>query len=150
MNIALLAPAFAASAISCVTDLRTGYIYDRVIFPCTLLVAVAAILTGHAIGACWGALAGGGILATLHALTRGLGIGFGDVKLAGVIGAALGAPGAVEMLAFAFISGGAVATLMLILRQRGLRDSLAFAPFLCIGLCGACSLDTWTWMRWSS
>jgi leader peptidase (prepilin peptidase)/N-methyltransferase len=88
------------------------------VFPLVPLVAAAAY---------------GGILFLL-ALTGGMGMG--DVKLAAVLG--LAAPTASLALAspvIAFLSGGVVSLVVLVLRGRGTR--IPFGPFLLLGFAGA-------------
>jgi leader peptidase (prepilin peptidase)/N-methyltransferase len=75
----------------------------------------------------------GGVLFLL-ALTGGMGMG--DVKLAAVLG--LAAPSASVALAspvIAFLSGGVVSLVVLVLRGRGTR--IPFGPFLLLGFAGA-------------
>lgn len=72
-----------------------------------------------------------GVLLLAHV---GGGMGLGDVKLGGVLGAALGMvgpPAAFAGLALAVLSGGAVATVLLLRGRR--RSRLAFGPHLLLG-----------------
>lgn len=64
------------------------------------------------------------------------GIGFGDVKLAALIGVATGWFGWetwVLALAAGFGLGGLVGAVLLVSRRRGRRDAIPFAPMLCGG-----------------
>ncbi|MBI2912273.1 MAG: prepilin peptidase [Chloroflexi bacterium] len=61
------------------------------------------------------------------------GMGGGDVKLAAVIGAITGWPGVVAALYFAFIIGGGVAGLLVLLRVRRLKEYIPFGPALILG-----------------
>jgi leader peptidase (prepilin peptidase)/N-methyltransferase len=80
-----------------------------------------------------GLIAGGGILLAIALLSKG-GIGGGDVKLMAVTGAYLGWRQALVVLFLAFVSGGAVAVLLVLSRKKGMKDIIPFGPFL--GLAG--------------
>jgi leader peptidase (prepilin peptidase)/N-methyltransferase len=66
----------------------------------------------------------------------GSGLGFGDVKLAGVIGMLVGWfawPLAVEATFAAFLLGGVVAVVLLLLRRATRTSSIAFGPAMIVG-----------------
>jgi leader peptidase (prepilin peptidase)/N-methyltransferase len=85
------------------------------------------------------ALAGGAILFTLYfvaALVYPGGMGFGDVKLAGVLGIALGwlGWGTLVIGAFsAFLLGGLAGVLLLATRKAGRRSGIPFGPWMFAG-----------------
>ncbi len=94
----------------------------------------------------YGAVAGFGFLLLLALLVKG-GMGFGDVKLAAVIGLFLGFPSVAMGLVFAFFAGGFVGGLLLVLRVVGRKDHIPFGPWLSLGaavtvLYGA---QIWSW-----
>ena len=63
-------------------------------------------------------------------------LGFGDVKLSGLIGLVLGwwsVPQAVMGVLAAFLVGGVVAVVMLVGRRVGLRSHIAFGPSMLVG-----------------
>jgi leader peptidase (prepilin peptidase)/N-methyltransferase len=63
-------------------------------------------------------------------------LGFGDVKLSGLIGLVLGwvsVPMAVLGVLAGFITGGVIALVMLLGRRVGLRSHIAFGPAMLIG-----------------
>ena len=81
-------------------------------------------------------VAGAAYGGTLFLLALTGGMGMGDVKLAAVLG--LAAPTttvAVASPAIAFLSGGVVSLVVLVLRGRGSR--IPFGPFLLLGYAGA-------------
>ncbi len=89
-----------------------------------------------------GALVGAGALYLLaefyYWLRKREGLGGGDVKLLGTIGAFLGAEALIEVVVFAAVSGlvGAV-----ISRRTSLRETLPFGPFLSVGALVSLFLD---------
>ena len=60
-------------------------------------------------------------------------MGWGDVKLAAVLGLAYGFPAIVFNLAFAFMSGALVALVMMALRRSNMKSLLPFGPFIALG-----------------
>lgn len=117
-------------------DIKYGIIPDKVTYP-LCLVAGIFILFSHqnffishilsAIGACLFFLG-------LFALTRGKGMGLGDVKFVFVMGLLLGFPGIVFSLYVAFLTGAILSLILIVLRKKKMRGAtIAFGPFLVLG-----------------
>jgi leader peptidase (prepilin peptidase) / N-methyltransferase len=139
-------PAFLAVAAGLVAlsaiDLEHFLLPNRVVYP--LALATLVLLTLAAIGdGAWGALGRavlGGVagmltLGVLH-LASPRSMGFGDVKLAFVLGLALGWLGWGELvlgLFCGFLAGALVGVALIALRRRGRKDHLPFGPFLAFG-----------------
>lgn len=70
----------------------------------------------------------------LYYITRGGGMGFGDVKLAFIIGFMFGIKGGLAVLYFAFIAGAIIGIILMIFHKRGLKSKIAFGPFLVLGM----------------
>jgi leader peptidase (prepilin peptidase)/N-methyltransferase len=133
---------FAAISLAlAVIDVETRRLPNALVLPAypvaAVMLTVVAALTG-AWTSLLGALAGGVILGGLYlilALARPGGMGFGDVKLAGVIGILLGWIGwdalAVGSIT-AFLLGG-IAGVGMLLAGRGRKASLAFGPWMLVG-----------------
>jgi leader peptidase (prepilin peptidase) / N-methyltransferase len=66
--------------------------------------------------------------------TRGRGMGFGDVKLSGVLGLFLGFPLIVFALYGGFLTGAAAGVILIVGRQKTLKSKIAFGPFLLLGV----------------
>ncbi len=131
---AMLIVALAAAAVCAITDAGTGYVFDAVTLPAlTILIVLSAI--GHTLPAAMlGAAACGSSLLVLYGITGGRGLGLGDVKLACVIGAALGVSGGLISLGVAFVLGGVYAGALLAMRRARRGDEVRFAPFLAGGM----------------
>jgi leader peptidase (prepilin peptidase)/N-methyltransferase len=114
-------------------DARTGRIPDRITRPTSAIALGFAIASGVALTALGGALAVGGSLLFLYAITRGRGLGLGDVKLGTAIGIGLGPAVGLAALGAAFILGGIYAAWLLATRRASRRDALSFGPFLAAG-----------------
>ena len=127
---AVLLGGLAAAA---VCDGRTGLIFAPLTTAIALATLTAAAVDGGFVTAAAGALSLGTALFALHLLTAGRGIGFGDVRLAVGIGAGLGAYPGFVALGWAFVFGGAVATLLLLTKRIGRGGTLPFAPYMAAG-----------------
>lgn len=78
-----------------------------------------------------GALIGYGIIWLIVILTKGM--GEGDIDIAMICGLFLGIKGIILNLFLAFIIGGIVATILLILIKMGRKSEMAFGPYLAVG-----------------
>jgi leader peptidase (prepilin peptidase) / N-methyltransferase len=139
-------PAFLSVAAGLVAlsaiDLEHFLLPNRIVYP--LAVATLALLTLGAIGdgdwealgrAVLGGVAGALALGALHVASP-RSMGFGDVKLAFVLGLALGWLGWGELvlgLFCGFLTGAVVGVALIALRRRGRKDHLPFGPFLAFG-----------------
>ena len=124
---------FAVATVSALTDLRCGYVFDRVLLAGgTALIAIEAS-HGRLGAAIAGSVAGASAMAVPWVLTRARGMGLGDVKLAAVLGCALGPQNAMRALWFAFVIGAPVAVAAVGMRRHRRERSLPFAPFLALG-----------------
>lgn len=75
----------------------------------------------------------GGFFMALIIITKGKGMGGGDVKLGAFMGLGLGFPNSLVALISAFLIG-AIFSLVLIMRgKKHFKDSIAFGPFLVLG-----------------
>lgn len=102
---------------------------------------IFALLLQVAAGSVWNTLPASlvdGLLVSapilfLYLLTRGKGMGFGDVKLAFVMGFFLKLAGGFTALYLAFILGAAVGIFLLLWGGKKLKSKIAFGPFLVLG-----------------
>ncbi|MDP2684048.1 MAG: A24 family peptidase, partial [bacterium] len=84
----------------------------------------------------WGilmALLIGGFFYGLIVVTKGKGMGGGDVKLGAFIGLVLGFPLALLSIFLAFILGAFFSIFLIILGKKHLGQSIPFGPFLVLG-----------------
>ena len=130
-------------------DLKTRYILDLVMFPSWAIAFALAFVTPWTAFATWpwpdwrtapvAALIAGGIFLLLYLGGQFVfgteAFGFGDVKLAVLIGMATGLSNLrmVHALLYGVFLGGLVAIILLITRIRGLREAVPYGPFLVIG-----------------
>lgn len=69
----------------------------------------------------------------LWIITRGKGMGLGDVKLAFLMGLMLGFPKIVVAAYLAFLTGAVVGVILILLGRKRLKSKIAFGPFLVVG-----------------
>lgn len=79
-----------------------------------------------------GFLVGGLLMYVVYFFGKG-GMGAGDVKLSAMFGMYLGPKFTVIALFFGFLSGSIIGVLLILLRKKGRKDVIPFAPFLTFG-----------------
>lgn len=92
---------------------------------------------------------GSGFFYFLWFVTKGKGMGFGDVKLVLLLGLALGFPRIVTALYVAFLTGAIVGIILIIGGKKHLKSKIPFGPFLIIGAALSCfipPITTWLFM----
>jgi leader peptidase (prepilin peptidase)/N-methyltransferase len=135
LSAAALVSAFAAAVLIAIAwiDIEEHRVPNKIVVPAGLLVLAARILTApnHTVAWVVAAFASFGCFFLLALLWPGA-LGMGDVKLAFLIGAALGS--AVLDGFFAASLAAAAAALVVIAREGAhRRRSIPFAPFLALG-----------------
>lgn len=75
----------------------------------------------------------GGFFLSLIIITRGKGMGGGDVKLGAFIGLMLGFPQAIAAIVLSFILGAVFSVLLIIAGKKSLGQVIPFGPFLVLG-----------------
>jgi leader peptidase (prepilin peptidase)/N-methyltransferase len=81
----------------------------------------------------YGALIGIGIILLIYFITKGRGIGLGDVKLVAIFGLVLGWSLTILNIFLAFVLGAIYGLFLLYNKKKGWKDAVAFGPFLIIG-----------------
>jgi len=125
------------------TDLDHKLIPNRILYPGIVVGAVllvgGAIAAGDPQGAIRSLLAGAayfGALLVIALVAPAGGFGFGDVKLAVLLGMFTGYLGWGQMSVaffFAFLLGGVLSILLLITGTKGRKDAIPFGPYLVLG-----------------
>ena len=133
------------------TDCKEQLLYDEI----STILMVVGVIYAYYFGNMWdavqGALASVVIMLVIYWASRG-GMGFGDVKLAFVLGVWLGFEQSLLCLLLAFILGGVVGVLLLLTGLKTRKDAVPFGPYLCVSgwvsfLCGK-ELIAWYWSLW--
>lgn len=115
-------------------DQKKGIIPNKIIYPAITLTFVYSFLAQKIIESFLSGISASLFFFAIYFITKGKGMGFGDVKLAFLLGLFLGFPGVVFGLYLAFLTGG-ISSLILILwgKKKWQGDSIAFGPFLILG-----------------
>jgi leader peptidase (prepilin peptidase)/N-methyltransferase len=139
---AAFAWAAGAAVVLGAVDLASHRLPDRVTFPAAVVCAAAFLVDAAVLGS-WGAfvralLAAAAAFAVAYgaAAISPEGLGFGDVKLLGLLGLLLGWFGWGVLLAGVFLgllTGAAVSLALLAGRRAGWRTALPFGPPLMLG-----------------
>lgn len=79
------------------------------------------------------AIASALFLCSIFLISKGKGMGFGDVKLAFLMGLVLGYPKVIVAFYFAFLTGALVGVTLIVLRKAKFGQKIAFGPFLAAG-----------------
>jgi prepilin signal peptidase PulO-like enzyme (type II secretory pathway) len=66
-------------------------------------------------------------------LSRGRGMGMGDLKLAAVLGLVFGWPDILLALVFSFLIGGIVSLALVVLKKKNMKSRIPFGPFIILG-----------------
>ncbi len=104
---------------------RTSFLEQYIlVFP-----AFANSIWNHALGAAAGFV----FFLMLSLITRGRGIGFGDVKLAFAIGLLFGWPDIAIVTMLSFIIGGLWSVGLMLIGAKKMKDRVPFAPFFVLG-----------------
>jgi len=120
-------------AFSAVGDALTGYIFDRFIAAGLIAAMTAAMLEHRVAETALGAGAGFGIMLLIRFASGGRGLGFGDVKLAALLGAGLGPTEALVAIGSAFVVGAGFAVGFLAAGRLRYGSQVRFGPYLLAG-----------------
>ncbi len=114
-----------------VIDLEHQLILNKVVYPAavlTLIIDVFMPQPGIVDGAIGGAI--GFVFLLIPALVYAGGMGWGDVKMAALIGLVTGFPLVIVAMVMGVILGGLVATILLLLKIKKRKEAIPFGPFL--------------------
>jgi prepilin signal peptidase PulO-like enzyme (type II secretory pathway) len=125
-----------------IIDLKVGLIPDKIVFPAVLvsiLYWIIGIMGGF--GGSWEEFAWALICASgaslffafLILVTRGRGMGWGDVKFVFFLGLILGFPNILIGLFLSFLFGAVISLLMIFRGKKSFGATVPFGPFLSLG-----------------
>ncbi len=120
-------------AVAAVVDAQSGFIFDPLVAVGAIGVLVVAALEGAGVSSLYGGAVAGGAVFFMWAITQGGGIGFGDVKLAAVVGAGFGPIGGISAIGLSFIVGAAIAVARIIAGKARFGSAIRFGPYLLAG-----------------
>jgi prepilin signal peptidase PulO-like enzyme (type II secretory pathway) len=134
-HLALVTAYIAILIVCATTDVLAYRVPNVVTYPGMLLAVIAGALMPEAdlLRVLGGGALAGGILLAPALVTRGQGLGMGDVKLAVFVGLALGLSLTLPALLLMALSGGAAAAALLLTGRRHRGDPIPYAPFISLG-----------------
>ena len=100
----------------------------------TVALIILALMMGFSVDKLLAGAGGVAFLGGLHLITKGKGMGLGDVKLALFMGLLLGGRGLIIAFYVAFIAGAIVGVVMLAFNKKKLKSPIPFGPFLFLGV----------------
>ena len=132
------------------TDLEHHIIPNAITYPGILAGVGLSAASGQWLASLIAAAAAGAVFLFLGIVSRG-GMGGGDVKLAAMIGAFLGAPAVIVALFLAVALGATAGVVLLALRLRTRKDMIPFGPAMAAGamiaVFGANAIVRWYLVR---
>lgn len=114
-------------------DLKYHIIPDEAIVTMTVFSLPIVLLSNKLPSSIIGAIVLSILIGLLYILTRGRGMGFGDVKYAAAMGFLLGPLAGLIGLYIAFLSGAVVSIVAIVFDKKALKSKIAFGPFLVLG-----------------
>jgi prepilin signal peptidase PulO-like enzyme (type II secretory pathway) len=113
-------------------DYKYSLIPDQIVIPGTILALLFSLFQPDVavINSLFGSAMVSGFFALLIFITKGKGMGWGDVKLGFFIGALLGWQISLLMLFIAFVSGSLVGIALIIAKKKKWQSQVPFGTFL--------------------
>ncbi len=127
-------------------DLEKGVILNKIVYPAMAVAFILSVLQIQfelpqselfqwPVGGIANVAMGGGVgflfFFVLAIASRG-GMGWGDVKLAGLIGLATGFPMVLVAIVLGAVLGGIVGVVLMAVRKKGMKSRIPFGPFLSV------------------
>jgi len=119
---------FSSLLVIFVADLKYQIIPDSMVV--MGVIGVIGVIGEKNVASGFGAAA---FFLLLWLVTRGKGMGLGDVKLAFLMGLLLGFPNIIIASYLAFLTGAASGVILILLGKKKLKEKIAFGPFLVAG-----------------
>jgi len=116
-------------------DLKHYIIPDRVLFPAIIITIIYRLLENFPLflNYFWAVAVASGFFLFIFFISRGRWMGFGDVKLAILMGLLLGLPNVLVALFLAFFFGAVIGVILMVRGKKELKSEIPFGPFLILG-----------------
>lgn len=117
-----------------VYDLRHYIIPDKVLFPAIIISLFYNLINWqNIINSLLAVIIASGFFLFIFLISQGHWMGFGDVKLAILMGLLLGFPNILVALFLAFFFGAIIGVILMGFEKKSLKSEIPFGPFLIIG-----------------
>lgn len=115
-------------------DLKHYIIPDKVLYPAILITFIFRFFEPSSLFNYFIAVfIAFGFFGLIFFVSKGKWMGFGDVKLAILMGLLLGVPNILLALYIAFFFGAIIGVIMMVAKRKSLKSEIPFGPFLIIG-----------------
>jgi len=111
-------------------DLKHYIIPDKIVFPGMIIALFYQVLNNNLYYPILAGLLASGFFLFLVLITKGKGMGLGDVKLAGLMGLVLSWPNILIALFLSFLFGAVIGIILIIGKRKKLKSQVPFGPFL--------------------
>jgi leader peptidase (prepilin peptidase)/N-methyltransferase len=128
-----------------VYDFKHYIIPDQILWPAVAIAIIYNLIPPynflHMFYALLAVIIASGFFLAIFLISKGKWMGFGDVKLAVLMGFLLGLPNVLTALFLAFFFGAIIGVILMVLQRKNLKSEIPFGPFLIAGtfvamLCG--------------
>ena len=135
VNLAFLLYITSALVVIFIYDLKHYLIPDKVLFPAIAIALIYNLIFNFYLvpNFLLAVAVGAGFFLVIFLISKGKWMGFGDVKLAILMGFLLGYPNIVTALFLAFFFGAIIGVILIVKQNKGLKSEIPFGPFLIIG-----------------
>ena len=115
-------------------DLKHYLIPDKILFPAIIIsLFYQFFFSEHFLNHFFAGLVASGFFFVIFFISGGKWMGFGDVKLAILMGLFLGLRPVLTALFIAFFIGAIISVVLMVLHKKGLKSEVPFGPFLIAG-----------------
>ena len=118
-------------------DLKHYIIPDKILFPAIITALIYILIPPYnihnLISIFWAVIVAAGFFLAIFLISKGKWMGFGDVKLAVLMGLMLGLLNVLVALFLAFFFGAIIGVILMILEKKKLKSEISFGPFLIAG-----------------
>ncbi len=120
-------------------DLKHYIIPDKAVYPAIAIASVYQLIAMYCLSfinnqlAFLSALGAGIFFLAIVLISRGKGMGVGDIKLAFLMGLFLGFPNILVALFSAFVIGAIIGVVLILISKKTFKSQVPFGPFLIIG-----------------
>lgn len=150
--VALTIAVFCLLLVFFVIDIKHQILPDQIMVTLFIVTACMAyfISPEQRLTNFWSGIGAGMFFFLLWLITKGRGIGFGDVKLSFILGFLLGYPSIIISLYVAFLTGAISGVILIVSRKAKMKSRIAFGPFLILGAVVTSIWGEHIWSLWQS
>lgn len=110
-------------------DLKHYLIPDKILFPAIIIALIYNLINlQHILNNLWAVIVASGFLLIIFLISKGRAMGFGDVKLAVLMGLLLGMPDVLVALFLAFFFGAIIGLILMAFKKKSLKSEIPFWP----------------------